>query len=410
VLGWIFFARYSGMDGSWAALAGVFVMAAPMLIWSFAVDKVHHRPTTGISRQSCRTSSEGRGFSIVKLAGLWVTWATIGGGYALTGFYMAGDYRFAMEVFMAAGPLLVLVSVPYVLWIDRRLIDPKDGAWHFGAWMMGVKGWEAPAIKHHFRSWAVKAFFLAFMLSILPGTYARVVGMAWADITASSVNLVGWLISLLFVIDIMTATLGYVLTMRPLDAHIRSAEPSLAGWVAALSCYPPFALIGPGRAIDYRAGTMGEESWTYWLSGHPVALAVWGGLLVLLVALYAWATLALGLRFSNLTHRGILTHGPYALFKHPAYLAKNCFWWLACLPFLVTTGSLMDAARNVAGLLLVNALYYWRARTEEMHLSADPDYRAYAAWMAAHGPVARTASAVWVLWQRWRGKGRSIAA
>ena len=37
----------------------------------------------------------------------------------------------------------------------------------------------------------------------------------------------------------------------------------------------------------------------------------------------------------------------------------------------------------------VSAVYYWRARTEERHLMADPDYAAYAAWMDRHGPVPR---------------------
>jgi hypothetical protein len=37
---------------------------------------------------------------------------------------------------------------------------------------------------------------------------------------------------------------------------------------------------------------------------------VWGGWLVLLVAIYAWATMAFGLRFSNLTYRGVLTMAP----------------------------------------------------------------------------------------------------
>jgi protein-S-isoprenylcysteine O-methyltransferase Ste14 len=98
---------------------------------------------------------------------------------------------------------------------------------------------------------------------------------------------------------------------------------------------------------------------------------------------------AFGLRFSNLTHRGILTHGPYAWTKHPAYLAKNMFWWLATLPFLSVSGSVVEMVRNSAILAIVSGVYYWRARTEERHLSADPAYRDYAAWMEQHGPLAR---------------------
>jgi steroid 5-alpha reductase family enzyme len=114
-----------------------------------------------------------------------------------------------------------------------------------------------------------------------------------------------------------------------------------------------------------------------------------GAVLVALTAVYAWATIAFGLRFSNLTHRGVLTHGPYAFSRHPAYLTKNIFWWISTIPVLTTTGSWADAARNTALMAIVSGVYYWRAKTEEMHLGADPAYQAYSAWMARRGLVPR---------------------
>jgi protein-S-isoprenylcysteine O-methyltransferase Ste14 len=116
---------------------------------------------------------------------------------------------------------------------------------------------------------------------------------------------------------------------------------------------------------------------------------VWGAILVALTGYYAWATMAFGLRFSNLTHRGILTNGPYAWTKHPAYLSKNIYWWLATMPFLVTSGSSGDMVRNTALLLAVSAVYYWRAKTEEKHLMADPAYAEYAAWMDRNALIPR---------------------
>ena len=115
---------------------------------------------------------------------------------------------------------------------------------------------------------------------------------------------------------------------------------------------------------------------------------LWAALLVALTAIYAWATFAFGLRFSNLTYRGVLTNGPYRFTRHPAYLSKNLFWWLSTLPFMVTNGSAADAVRNVICLGLVNVIYYWRARTEEEHLwHEDAKYRAYHAWMSEHGAI-----------------------
>ena len=59
------------------------------------------------------------------------------------------------------------------------------------------------------------------------------------------------------------------------------------------------------------------------------------------------------------------------------------------LPMLTTTGLTSDAIRNCCILAVINGVYFWRAKTEEKHLSADPAYVAYAGWMARQGPVAR---------------------
>ncbi len=110
-----------------------------------------------------------------------------------------------------------------------------------------------------------------------------------------------------------------------------------------------------------------------------------GGALVLLTGFYAWATVIFGLRFSNLTHRGIITNGPYRVLKHPAYWSKNLYWWLLHMPFLSTMGTEV-ALKNSALLLLVNGVYIFRAKTEEKHLLHDPVYREYSDWMAQNGP------------------------
>lgn len=386
---WVSVARMFGMDGSWSALANLFACGLPMVLWSLFVDKVHLRPSTGLDWSRARPMRDIVDISLVKIAGLWATWGAIGVVYCLGRWYWRGNYLFAMELFETMVPFLLLLSIPYVLWIDRHLVEPRDGAWHFGTRLIGQDGWEGEEIRHHLRAWAVKGFFLAFMFSIVPGGFGDVVRWARTDLLSDPVALASWLISFMFVIDVAFATVGYLLTMKPLDAHIRTANPHMQGWVAALICYPPFVLMVEGGVLYYQVGTWGDNSWHHWLEGSPVLLSLWGGVLVLLTAAYAWATVAFGLRFSNLTHRGVITNGPYAFTKHPAYLAKNSYWWLATLPFLVTTDNMVDAVRNTVTLALVSAVYYWRARTEEKHLSSDPAYVAYAEWMEAYAPIPR---------------------
>jgi protein-S-isoprenylcysteine O-methyltransferase Ste14 len=391
---WIIAATVFRLDGPYAAMVNIIACALPMVLWSILVDKVHRNPSTGIDWSNVRPWRETIDISTTKLTGLWLTWGAIGLIYATFRFWWNtrfANFPFAMGCFQIAAPVMFVLSIPYILWIDRRLVNPKDGAWHLGAWLMGTKEpIDREAIYNHLRSWAVKGFFLAFMLSIVPPGFADFVGWDTSQMFVDPVATANYCITYMFVIDVAFATAGYILTFRPLDSHIRTATPYAAGWTAALICYPPFVLMSDNGVLDYHPGS---ADWNYWFQGHTTLLWAWGAVLFVLTAIYAWATIAFGLRFSNLTHRGILTHGPYAFSRHPAYLAKNSFWWLAGLPFLATT-NWIEGLRNAAIMAVVTGIYYWRAKTEERHLGADPAYREYSAWMARNGAVPRFFAAV----------------
>lgn len=376
---------FGRLSGPYSSLLAMALTGGAMAAWSILVEKVYRNPSTGIDWSKRRRVSQILDTSITKLAGLWVTWFIIGGLYCLGRWYWDGQYLFAMQVLGAAVIPLVILSVPYVLWIDRVLVNPKDSAWHFGALLIGREAYDLEAVKKHWRAWIIKGFFSAFMISILPLGFAKVVDANVADILGNPVALGVLLFELLFVIDVQIGTVGYLLTMRPLDAHIRSGNPFLAGWLAAFFCYPPLAWGVLGNILKYEQNT---ADWAYWFADHPALLWVWAGWLVFLTAIYAWATVAFGIRFSNLTYRGVLTNGPYRFTRHPAYVSKNLFWWCSVLPFLVTNGSMVDMVRNTAFLLAVSAIYYWRARTEEAHLMLeDAKYREYYDWMQANGLI-----------------------
>lgn len=422
LLGWIAFCRsypaladqfgwagpHQPLSGPLAALSALLFSSLPMIAWSLLVDKVHRRPSTGIDWALARPMPQRLPVSLVKLVGLWATWAIIAGLYCLARWYWNGNYLFAIEVLATALVPLVALSIPYVLWLDGKLTEPRDHAWHFGAFLLRRDGWHCEEIKRHWRAWIIKGFFTAFMISILPHGFAAVVNADFAAIADDPIRLGLALFELLFVIDVQIGTVGYLLTLRPLDAHIRSGNPFLAGWVAALMCYPPFvfAFMGGQGALGGQYGVLAYEvnapGWGHWLAGIPALAWAWMIVLVVLTAIYAWATVAFGIRFSNLTYRGVITNGPYRLTRHPAYVSKNLFWWLSVLPFLTTSGSIVDIVRNTVFLGCVSGIYYWRARTEEAHLlGEDAKYRAYHAWAASHAPITRALGSVAALLRRW---------
>jgi hypothetical protein len=58
-------------------------------------------------------------------------------------------------------------------WLDRVLVDPRDGAWHCGAWIMGRSQADPREVMLHARRWAVKGFFTAFMLDPAGRVFGR---------------------------------------------------------------------------------------------------------------------------------------------------------------------------------------------------------------------------------------------
>ncbi len=230
-----------------------------------------------------------------------------------------------------------------------------------------------PAEAVALRAVLVKAFYLPLMLNWLVGHAVGLAG-AW-EALADSRDL--WrdgyaaLFSGLWALDVLCFSVGYAVEHPRLGNEIRSVEPTLLGWVAALVCYYPFHLV-----------TMRGLGW--YTTDYPAFVSMWaqaaGSVAMLaLLGVYVWASVSLGLRASNLTNRGVVRTGPYAWVRHPAYASKNLFWCIGALPALLQHGPDHPAALvgAVLGLLAWCSLYGLRAITEERHLSQDPEYVEY---------------------------------
>ena len=187
---WTLVARHYGMNGPNAGLAAVVACGLPMVLWSLIVDRVHRNASTGIDWHTpARTVRDVLDISIVKIAGLWATWLAIAIFYCIARWYWSGNYRFSMDLFMGAAPWLLALSIPYVVWIDRRLVEPRDSSYSFGQWVIGGVAGQADMnqVAHHARAWAVKGFFLAFMVSIVPA-----ISPAWSHGGSRTPSPVRW--------------------------------------------------------------------------------------------------------------------------------------------------------------------------------------------------------------------------
>jgi protein-S-isoprenylcysteine O-methyltransferase Ste14/multisubunit Na+/H+ antiporter MnhB subunit len=180
-------------------------------------------------------------------------------------------------------------------------------------------------------------------------------------------------IALIFSIDVALAWCGYVISSRWVDNQTVTAEPTMLGWLVCICCYPPFQMF-----LSLYYSSPSERAFLQFPS--QTIISIFTIMMVLSYIVYMSATLWFGVRFSNLTNRGIIRKGPFAFIRHPAYASKNFSWWCVMFPFVIysaTHSGLTEAILQTLGLVLMTWFYYLRAITEERHLSVDPYYREY---------------------------------
>lgn len=319
-----------------------------------------------------------------KLAGFWLTIGALAAAYSLLPVYAAASFEPFRQAALGCLPALIVIAPFYIAYVDRRQADPNDAYAQLPALLAGVPPADWTMLRQHALGWLVKGFFLPLMFGFIVGDLADM----WSNPHYFELDgfetVFSRLLDLFYFFDVLLAGIAYVLTLRLLDTHIRSAEPSVAGWVVCLLCYPPFNSV-TGQYLPY------DQDNLYWgkvFAAWPPIYVAWGSAILLLLFVYVWATAAFGLRFSNLTNRGIITNGPYRWTKHPAYLCKNLSWWLISVPFVAGAGW-QQAVQSCLLLGGVNLIYFLRARTEERHLGRDPVYRDYAQFVARDGLFAR---------------------
>ena len=353
---------------------------APIIILEWIHLKTYNNTSTGLDFKSPAQRLNVKRI-VIKLLGLYCTIAIVGFIYWLFPHYSKPLYFHYFDLLKLVMPLYILLTVPYFIIVDRYMRRPKDAYWMMGQMcLLNFKALDCKELLQHSLAWLVKLFFLPLMFTFFFDLVLYLQATSVSVAVISFNHFFEMAFKFLIFTDLLIGTVGYIVTLRIFDSHVRTTEPSFLGWFVVLQCYPPFADFFNGTYLAY--GT--ENNWGYWLASQPLVHFIWGMLILILTTIYVWASLPFGIRFSNLTHRGIITNGPYRYCKHPAYLSKNLSWWLISMPFLSTIGT-ADAIKHCLLLLLVNFVYLLRARTEERHLSWDKDYRNYAKYIEISG-------------------------
>lgn len=223
----------------------------------------------------------------------------------------------------------------------------------------GVRISWSPLVRLGLLTVLLKLFFMPYIVTWFAGN----LGNLWQALHPvqwdfRSINHI--LIELSLFIDVAIFGFGYLIESKRLDSEIKSVDPSWFGWLVCLWCYPPFNNFSflPFDIALFPIKVETSDTMRLFFNGlEPV---LWG--------IFAWSSLALGFKASNLTARGIILHGPYRWVRHPAYAAKLAVWWIQGVIFGEFT---------IGILLAFTVMYGLRAWTEERHLVSVDDYRDY---------------------------------
>lgn len=229
------------------------------------------------------------------------------------------------------------------------------------------------------RLWFLKAFFIP----VYGASFFALLSAALGNDLQGPLAWLALAVTLAYTIDLAFALAGYIFASNSLVPTVRSTQPRLWGWIVCLLCYGPAFR----HWDDFGRVVHGEINWpaSLTLDAGVIAAAV---VMIALLALYVSATVVFGLRFSNLSNRGVVSSGPYRYMKHPAYFAHVGNAWVITFVFLPAAGVELTASQILVPVAFT-VLYRCRAVTEEMHMREDERYIAYSDWIARHGLTGR---------------------
>lgn len=288
--------------------------------------------------------------------------------FTVTQIVLAEYATFVTDLFLSF-PVVIVFIIGYVYMVDRRLSQPENDYAKIGAMLNKRIPLDKIILQNFLLKTAVKIVFVPFMYSGFLGNLSIVLNTAW-HFNASAISLL--LFNFGSSIDMLIGIFGYLFSSAIINNQIIDTDSNLLGWIFALLCYPPLVWIM--RQVNDQQDSLiwrqliPQDSIWYWVL-FAVINITW--------IVYWLATFEFGMTFSNLSYRRLIDKGVYRYSKHPAYVAKNIYWWLYTLPFMGVAFVSVEWWKNILGLTFVSLIYYGRAKSEERHLMKFPEYRQY---------------------------------
>lgn len=183
-------------------------------------------------------------------------------------------------------------------------------------------------------------------------------------------GVLAWITTILWLMDSLSASVGYSIESRWLENRSRSIDTTMGGWLICLYCYPPLNQV-TGTVFPFAPTVTSTDISQLIIPSITVLIGLKLVEVILLSAL-VYCDLSLGPSGVNITFKKLQNRGPYGIVRHPATVCKLTFWWIQSFLFIP-----FWSWQFVLGQLMWNAVYILRALSEERHLSQFEEYREY---------------------------------
>jgi protein-S-isoprenylcysteine O-methyltransferase Ste14 len=349
-----------------------------------------------------------------------VKWLGICGGVALMVVYWwlfplydGLYYRAFFQLLPQLLPWILLLCLGVSLYTEWRLGSEEDQNRQLGLLVLGRwREIHLPILKTAFLALLVRAIFLPMNFAALINglTWLREFHWQLHQLNFAELHYLG--MKIFWTLLIAAIVPGYLFSSRLLGTSVRRADASWLGWIMTMVCYPPLLAGVLGQWFKYNAKLYDQyfmRPWVELTQDIPMAMLMVGLIILLTEIVHWWGEAILGIRASNLTHRGVITNGPFRLSRHPIYVAKCIGWLFISLPFVMGSDWL-DSLRLTLLWGGVCAIFFGRAWVEERLFADDPVYVEYALWIDKHGWLAwlgrifPPATFAWKL-KRWQANG-----
>ncbi|VAW92702.1 hypothetical protein MNBD_GAMMA20-1938 [hydrothermal vent metagenome] len=222
-----------------------------------------------------------------------------------------------------------------------------------------------------FLNLVMRAYFLPVMVEQVGPASVNTLQSLYAGLDGSQI--MSWVlagIAMLWLMDILNASVAYAMESRWLENRSRSIDLTLGGWLVCLSSYPPLnEATGTLFAFAPFVATGQPDDLVYVSIGLLYALKIAEALLL---GVHIYTDVSLGPSVANITLKKLQTRGMYGFIRHPGTVTKLLFWLLQSAFYRQ-----FWTARFLFGYLGWGTLYVLRALTEERHLSKFAEYREY---------------------------------